>query len=160
MSKKYTLIEAIGSCYNYILKHTDFEPSDDLYQDIAADYIERYNRGTSHQQILSNLVYVYKRRYIRLSKENLPDAYIDPIICDENDLMFETIGKDNIKMVLDAIPERCKMVIYLRYYDNLTYDTIGKIIGVTSGRVQQIERSAIRKLRHHDCRKYIREFYR
>ena len=160
MKKKYNLVDYIDACYNYIIKHTDFEPDEDLYQDIAVDYIEKYNQGIPHSQILSNLLTVYKRRYIRLSKEILPDIYIDREIHDENDLMFETIGKYNIKFVLNNLSYRKERVLYLRFYENLTLSEVGEIIGVCTQRVREIENKAIRDLRHPSLKKFIRDFYR
>ncbi|MFH0902118.1 MAG: sigma factor-like helix-turn-helix DNA-binding protein [Pseudomonadota bacterium] len=45
----------------------------------------------------------------------------------------------------DEIPETC--VLDVAEHDFLTFDDIGRFLGVTSGRIQQIEASALRKMK-------------
>lgn len=158
-NRQYTLLEHIDMCYTYILKHTDFEPDEDLYQDIAADYIERYNQGKTHGQILSNLITVYRTRYKhQQQKYNLPDYYIKWPMYDEHFMMNVYLAEE-LKSILNTLTIRESDVLVCIYYYGLTKDEIAIIYDLNRERVRQIENKAIRKLRHPSRAKRVRDFY-
>lgn len=49
--------------------------------------------------------------------------------------------------VIDALPEREKLIITLYYYEGLTLKEIGRVLGVTESRVSQLHTRAIVRLR-------------
>lgn len=53
-----------------------------------------------------------------------------------------------IDSAIADLPKRHQEVLKYRFYENLTYDQIGKIFSVTRERTRQIEHAALRKLRH------------
>ena len=53
-----------------------------------------------------------------------------------------------IKKAFSTLSPREKEVLKLRHVDHLTLDETGKIYGVTRGRISQIEKKAVRKIRH------------
>lgn len=64
---------------------------------------------------------------------------------------FETIlNEDQTKALLVAmcfLEPRQKMILEMRYRDKMSFSEIGKVIGVTTERVRQIEHKAMRGLR-------------
>lgn len=53
-----------------------------------------------------------------------------------------------LAQAINTMPEREKIVLTLYYYENLTLQEIGKVLGVTESRVCQIHTKAVLQLRH------------
>lgn len=53
-----------------------------------------------------------------------------------------------LRGAIDALSEREKKVIFLRYYKNLTQDQAARVLGVSQVQVSRIERKAVEHLRH------------
>lgn len=159
-SRKYTLLEHIDMCYRYILKHTEFEPDEDLYQDIATDYIEKYTAGIGHQQILSNLLSIYRRRFEKIKRQKKLPV---PMLCldtrDAYDIVSDIFLKENIERVLETLTEREADIVYRIYVMGMARNEVSKVWMVCDQRISEIERRAIRKLRHPSCAKLLRDFY-
>jgi RNA polymerase sigma factor FliA len=49
--------------------------------------------------------------------------------------------------LVEALPEQERMVIRYHYYQRMTVEQIGALLGVTKGRVSQVHRQALRRLR-------------
>ena len=52
-----------------------------------------------------------------------------------------------LRGAIDALPERERQVIFLRYYKNLTQDKTAKVLGVSQVQISRIERKAMAHLR-------------
>ena len=52
-----------------------------------------------------------------------------------------------LRGAIDALPERERQVILLRYYKNLTQDKTAKVLGVSQVQISRIERKAMEHLR-------------
>ena len=52
-----------------------------------------------------------------------------------------------LRGAIDALPERERQVIFLRYYKNLTQDRTAKVLGVSQVQISRIERKAMEHLR-------------
>ena len=59
----------------------------------------------------------------------------------------ELIEQLTLRQAIDALPERERMVILLRFYKNLTQDRVSKVLGVSQVQVSRIERRAVAHLR-------------
>ncbi|HWP32356.1 MAG TPA: sigma-70 family RNA polymerase sigma factor, partial [Solirubrobacterales bacterium] len=61
------------------------------------------------------------------------------------------LRREDIKRALDALPERERQVIELRYglsgAEPLTLEEVGRTFGVTRERIRQIETNTLKKLR-------------
>lgn len=70
--------------------------------------------------------------------------------------------KENIREVLDGLPEREAKVLKMRFglggYKPMTLEEVGREFGVTRERVRQIEAKALRKLRHPSKRKKLQDY--
>ena len=67
-----------------------------------------------------------------LGSEGMEDALIEQL---------------TLRQAIDALPERERMVILLRFYKNLTQDKVSKVLGVSQVQVSRIERRAVEHLR-------------
>ena len=63
----------------------------------------------------------------------------------------ENLRKENVRKALDALPERERQVIELRYgltgLEPLTLEEVGRTFGVTRERIRQIENNTLKKLK-------------
>ena len=59
----------------------------------------------------------------------------------------ELVERLTLRQAIDALPERERMVIFLRYYKNLTQDRVSRVLGVSQVQVSRIERKAVEHLR-------------
>ena len=59
----------------------------------------------------------------------------------------ELIQRLTLRQAIDALPERERKVIFLRYYKNLTQDRVSRVLGVSQVQVSRIERRAVEHLR-------------
>ena len=59
----------------------------------------------------------------------------------------ELVERITLRQAIDALPERERMVILLRFYKNLTQDKAAKILQVSQVQVSRLERRAIVHLR-------------
>ena len=91
----------------------------------------------------------------------LPDELI--VESDLDDIVTKKMLKQQLAEVLEALSEREKKVLMLRYglFDGRekTLEEVGMAFNVTRERIRQIEVKALRALRHPSCSKKIRDFY-
>lgn len=59
----------------------------------------------------------------------------------------EVVERLTLRQAIDALPERERMVILLRYYKNLTQERVSRVLGVSQVQVSRIERRAVEHLR-------------
>lgn len=59
---------------------------------------------------------------------------------------------------IDALTKREAIVIYMRFWGELTFEECAEKLGVTRERVRQIELKAMRKMRHPTLRAKLREY--
>ena len=59
----------------------------------------------------------------------------------------EVVERLTLRAAIDALPERERKVILLRFYKNLTQDRVSRVLGVSQVQVSRIERRAIGRLR-------------
>ncbi|MCU7919017.1 MAG: sigma-70 family RNA polymerase sigma factor [Candidatus Thiodiazotropha sp. (ex Dulcina madagascariensis)] len=68
-----------------------------------------------------------------------------------NDELYTSIAFDELKKQLKAIveqlPSREKSIIYYHYYHGLRFTSIAKILDITKGRVSQIHKKAVSRIR-------------
>jgi RNA polymerase primary sigma factor len=73
----------------------------------------------------------------------------------------ERLQREDIQKALDALPERERQVIELRYglrgHEPLTLEEVGRAFGVTRERIRQIENNTLKKLKGHPEAQRLRE---
>ena len=88
---------------------------------------------------------------------NLPVASLQMEAGEDGFTMESMLGTDGmeegvverlaLRGAIDALPERERQVIFLRYYKNLTQDKTAKVLGVSQVQISRIERKAMEHLR-------------
>ena len=81
----------------------------------------------------------------------LGDLVADDTVAEPFETATESLQRQDIQRVLDALPERERQVLELRYglrgHEPLTLEEVGRAFGVTRERARQIERNTLRKLK-------------
>jgi len=95
-------------------------------------------------------------------ENTLADIIEDQTTQDPSDLTARSFLRQEVLRALDSLTERERQVIALRFglYDDQdhTLEEVGRELKVTRERVRQIEERAIRKLRHPQSSRYLREY--
>ena len=79
------------------------------------------------------------------------------------EVMLNGLLKEKLVEIVDALPEKLRKIIILRYGleetgEVMTYDQVGKILGMNPSSVRDYEAKALRILRHPSKIRQIREF--
>jgi RNA polymerase primary sigma factor len=81
----------------------------------------------------------------------LGDFVADDATEEPFEVATESLQRENIQRALDALPERERQVLELRYglrgHEPLTLEEVGRAFGVTRERVRQIENNTLKKLK-------------
>jgi RNA polymerase primary sigma factor len=84
-------------------------------------------------------------------ESELGDFVADESIEEPFDAATENLQREDIQKALDALPERERQVIELRYglrgHEPLTLEEVGRAFGVTRERIRQIENNTLKKLK-------------
>ncbi len=54
--------------------------------------------------------------------------------------------KDHVAELMHGVNKQTRHIIYMKFYENKTYEEIGKIYGVTKQRIQQIVSKTLKKI--------------
>ena len=82
-----------------------------------------------------------------LQGESGEDGFSLETVLGDEGIEEELVEKLTLRQAIDAMPERERMVILLRFYKNMTQDRVSKVLGVSQVQVSRIERRAVAKLR-------------
>ena len=82
-----------------------------------------------------------------LQGESGEDGFSLETVLGDEGIEDELVEKLTLRQAIDALPERERMVILLRFYKNLTQDRVSKVLGVSQVQVSRIERRAVAHLR-------------
>lgn len=84
-------------------------------------------------------------------ESELGDFVPDETVEEPFEAATENLQRQNIRKALEALPERERQVIELRYglrgHEPLTLEEVGRAFGVTRERIRQIENNTLRKLK-------------
>ena len=84
-------------------------------------------------------------------ESELGDFVADDEVEEPFEAATENLQREDIQKALDALPERERQVIELRYglrgHEPLTLEEVGRAFGVTRERIRQIENNTLRKLK-------------
>jgi RNA polymerase primary sigma factor len=91
----------------------------------------------------------------------LVDLVADDSVAEPFETATESLRREDMQKVLEALPERERQVIELRYglrgHEPLTLDEVGRAFGVTRERIRQIETNTLRKLKRLPAAQRLRE---
>ena len=84
-------------------------------------------------------------------ESELGDFVADDAVLEPFEEASEHLQKEGVRRALDALPERERQVIELRYglsgTEPLTLEEVGRTFGVTRERIRQIENNTLKKLK-------------
>jgi RNA polymerase primary sigma factor len=84
-------------------------------------------------------------------ESELGDFVADDAVLEPFEEASEHLQKEGVRRALDALPERERQVIELRYglgeAEPLTLEEVGRTFGVTRERIRQIENNTLKKLK-------------
>jgi RNA polymerase primary sigma factor len=84
-------------------------------------------------------------------ESELGDFVADDSVEQPYDAATENLQREDVQRALDALPERERQVIELRYglrgHEPLTLEEVGRAFGVTRERIRQIETNTLKKLK-------------
>ena len=94
-------------------------------------------------------------------ESELGDLVADDGVSEPFEEASEHIQREGIRKALDALPERERQVIELRYglsgMEPLTLEEVGRAFGVTRERIRQIENNTLKKLKRLPEAQMLRE---
>jgi RNA polymerase primary sigma factor len=94
-------------------------------------------------------------------ESELGDFVADDAVLEPFEEASEHLQKEGVRRALDALPERERQVIELRYglsgAEPLTLEEVGKTFGVTRERIRQIENNTLKKLQRLPEAQMLRE---
>ena len=95
-------------------------------------------------------------------ESELGDFVADEGVEEPFEAATENLQREDIQKALDALPERERQVIELRYglrgHEPLTLEEVGRAFGVTRERIRQIENNTLRKLKQLPEAQRLRKF--
>ena len=72
---------------------------------------------------------------------------LEGMLSDEGSMEEDVVERVTLRAAIDALPERERQVIFLRYYKGLTQEQSARVLGVSQVQVSRIEKKAMEKLR-------------
>ncbi len=82
-----------------------------------------------------------------LQSESGEDGFTLESVLGTDGIEEELVEQLTLRQAVDALPERERKVILLRFYKNLTQDRVARVLGVSQVQVSRIERKAVARLR-------------
>ena len=82
-----------------------------------------------------------------LQSESGEDGFTLESVLGTGGMEEEVVERLTLRWAIDALPERERQVIFLRFYKGLTQDRAARVLGVSQVQVSRIERRAIGRLR-------------
>ena len=148
----YLTFEEIAACLEEVevtkeqLQELGREPTPD---EIAAQ-LECPVREVKDIQRLAQLPISLEKPIGEEDDSELGDFVEDEAADSPLDLAIENVRRENVRTALDALPEREREVIEMRFglkgHEARTLEEVGRAFGVTRERIRQIENTTLKKL--------------
>lgn len=138
-----------NSLMNYGLTLTDRETVSDSIQQVYFRLIERRSNLSSVENVKAYLITALRREIMKRLKEKTPDL---------NE--FYTELPDDYRLVkithlITQLPQKEKEIINLKFYQDLSYQEITKILNINYDSARKLLHRAITKLREMSNQKQI-----
>ena len=72
---------------------------------------------------------------------------LEGVLADGSDMAEEVAERVTLRAAIEALPDRERQVVVLRYYRNFTQDQTARVLSVSQVQVSRIEKKAMEKLR-------------
>ncbi len=145
------MMETKDSLFNFIYRMTfEKEVAQDIFQETwlkVIKNIERYNPEIPLKiwlfQIAKNLCKDYARR-LKARRKSLELIRNEEIVKGEKFLPQE---EERLRACLSKLPVKYREVIHLRFFEELEYEEIGKILNIPSGTVKSRVNRGLERLK-------------
>ncbi|GAB3329308.1 sigma-70 family RNA polymerase sigma factor [Larkinella ripae] len=148
-------------CTRFTTNHALIE---DCLQDLFLDLWEKKSTLTAVRSVKAylftairhNMLHRVRRDHLFTTLEETNESE-DPVFNPENRLLtheYEQTQNDLLKQSLDRLPRRQREAIYLRYYEELSYEEIASVMGLTRQVVANYLQHALETLRKY-CRNVL-----
>ncbi|SDH14135.1 RNA polymerase sigma factor, sigma-70 family [Dyadobacter soli] len=140
---------------------TRFTPDRDLIKDCLQDlFLEIWEKRETLSYIAAIKPYLFQslrnnliRRIRRQSVfSDIRDDDVEDDISPESDWIIQEtdqLTSHRLKQAIDALPKRQKEALYLKYYENLSYEEIATVMGLQRQAVANYLQYGIQKLREY-----------
>ena len=152
---------------NFVFE-TDFETlltmcggDEDLAMDIVVSILESKQKHR-YRSLNKELTMVTKEK--AKSKDIMDREEIEPLTKISNDIRFCVYNNTDegllyeLLFAISSLTCREQCVIYYRFFNGYTLEQVGKIFDVCGNRIRQIEKKALRKLRHPSRCKSLKDY--
>ncbi|HXG31316.1 MAG TPA: FliA/WhiG family RNA polymerase sigma factor, partial [Thermodesulfobacteriota bacterium] len=78
---------------------------------------------------------------------DITECVADPSDRTPLNILEESTMRENLARLIDGLPEKERLVLSLYYWEEMTMKEIGKILGITEGRVSQLHNQALLRLK-------------
>lgn len=143
--------------YNYGCKlHADRSLIEDCIQQLFLYLLTHRSHLSAVQNVKAYLVKAFRRDLLRMATENrkqqeFPAEGFDITISPETQLISDESTLARRKKVaeeINALPPRMKEVLFLRFYENLSFEDIAAVMNIHQKSVYKMVYKAFDKLRH------------
>ena len=141
-----------GKIFSYIQSRVNNSVlAEDLCSDVFLKVYEKLDTFDSGKASLSTWIYTIARNTLtdyyrtRHITEEIPETYAD-----ENDVEGSVINAERLELLadaLEALPERERDLIILRYYSGLTLREIGEKLDISYAYVKVLHNKALAQMR-------------
>jgi RNA polymerase primary sigma factor len=132
------------------------EPTDDELADAMGMPVDRILRLKDTTQAVTSL-----DAPIGEDGAHLQDLLEDDSATGPDELAVATVGREALEQALDALPDRERQVLVLRFgLDSgtpRTLEEVGKVMGFSRERARQVERDALASLRRPEVRERLHD---
>ncbi|QKZ11213.1 RNA polymerase sigma factor [Spirosoma sp. KUDC1026] len=152
LSKKY-----YRSLFNYATRFTrDTMLIEDCIQDMFLKLWERRGFVGDTQSVKFYLLKTLRHQLIKHHQHQLPEDAWDESNeqADEETIESQLISQENwssttqqLNNRLSALPKRQREALYLRYYENLSYEQIAQTMNINAQSVANLLQNSLRRLR-------------
>lgn len=144
------MMETKDSLFNFIFRMTfDRDSAEDIFQETwlkVVKNIERYNPRLPFKvwlfQIAKNLCRDYQRKLRRRKGLESIDNWRKSL--EKNFLPQE---EERLKLCLENLPLKYREVIHFRFFEELEYEEIGRILNIPAGTVKSRVNRGLQRLR-------------
>lgn len=78
---------------------------------------------------------------------DITECVADPSDRTPLNILEESTMRENLARLIDGLPEKERLVLSLYYWEEMTMKEIGRILGITEGRVSQLHNQALLRLK-------------
>lgn len=107
------------------------------------DAYSRETWGYLMVTVKNKAIQIYRKNKAKKEKEAGEFHLLENLAGDFQDVETEVVRRsfaDVVARMVLELPERCRMVLYLHYYNDMSYVDIGRTLGMTESNARQIAR--------------------